>query len=300
MALPRPAGSRLVFRPARRVSWGTRIFAILVLLVAIGAVGAFLEVFLPQQVAALSRTEANELYLAKQGTTQVNTATTSLWTDLSKGSVGLSDDQLAKDLTLAKQTEKTANDALIHVQTAKADITQAESMPFQFKRPLFITTDAPALSHMEKSLTAATTLAHGAGLQVAFSQSMNQNLRSLASLNSAIAARDWSTCTNVAAPLATAIKLQQAPAADPDTLLDPLWGAWVDSMHSMVQDAQQYCLSAEANQGQTAQQYAYLMNAARNQMNANYAAAQNDAAAWQSKTIKPLLDTVTKENAAAG
>lgn len=289
-----------MFRPARRVSWGTRIFAVLVLLVAIGAVGAFLEVFLPQQVASLSKLEANELLLAKKGTTEVNTATAALWTDLSRSSVGLSDDQLAKDLAVAKQTEKSANDALIHVQTAKAYIAQAAAMPFQFQRPLFVTNDGPALPHLEKGLAAATTLAHGAGLQIAFSQSMNVNVRSLAGLNGAIAARDWTTCTNLAAPLVTAVKAQQAPAADPDTLLDPLWGKWVDAMHSMVQDAQQYCLYAARSQGQTAQQYAYLMNAARDQMNANYAAAQANAAAWQLKTIKPLTDTVSKEIAAAG
>ena len=271
----------------------------LVLLVAIGAVGAFLEVFLPQQVASLAGKEASELQLAKKGTGDVNTATAALWTDLSKGSVGLSDDQLAKDLSLAKQTEKSANDALIYVQTAETYIAQADSMPFQFHRPLFITADRPALTHLEKALGAAATLAHGATLQTGFSQSMNQNVRSLNDLNNLVAARNWSACTNAAASLTTAVKLQQAPAADPDALLDPLWGKWVDGMRSLAQDAQQYCLAAAQNQSQTAQQYAYLMNSARDQMNASYAAAQSDAAAWQAKTIKPLLDTLARELSAA-
>ena len=288
-----------MFRPARRVSWGTRIFAVLVLLGAIGAVGAFVEVFLPQQVASLARLEGNELLLAKKGTTDVNTASAALWTDLSKGSVGLSDDQLAKDQTLAKQTEKSANDALIHVQTAETYIAQADSMPFQLHRPLFITTDRPALLHLEKALAAAATLAHGGTLQTGFSQSMNQNVRLLNDLNNMVAARNWPACTNAAATLATAVKLQQAPAANPDALLDPLWGKWVDAMRSVAQDAQQYCLAAAQNQSQTAQQYAYLMNSARDQMNASYAAAQSDAAAWQAKTIKPLLATLAKELAAA-
>ena len=53
-----------MFRPARRVSWGTRIFALLVFLVAVGAIGAFLAVLLPQQVAKLAQMEGNELVLA--------------------------------------------------------------------------------------------------------------------------------------------------------------------------------------------------------------------------------------------
>ena len=65
-----------MFRPARRVNWGTRIFAFLVLLLAVGAIGAFLEVMLPQQVAKLAQLEANELMLARQGTSDVNTSVT--------------------------------------------------------------------------------------------------------------------------------------------------------------------------------------------------------------------------------
>ena len=288
-----------MFRPARRVSWGTRIFAVLVLVVAIGAVGAFVEVFLPQQVASLARMEGNELLLAKKGTSDVNTASTALWTDLSRSGVGLSDDQLVKDQTLAKRTEKSANDALIHVQTAETYIAQADSMPFQFHRPLFITTDRPALTHLEKALAAAATLAHGANLQTGFSQSMNQNVRSLNDLNNMVAARNWSACTSAAAALTTAVKVQQAPAANPDALLDPLWSKWVDAMRSVAQNTQQYCLAAAQNQNATAQQYAYLMNSARDQMNATYAAAQSDAVAWQAKTIKPLLDTLARELSAA-
>ena len=271
----------------------------LVLLVAIGAVGAFLEVFLPQQIAGLARMESNELQLAKKGTADVNTATAALWTDLSRGSVGLADDQLAKDQALGKQMEKSANDAQIHVQTAESYIAQADSMPFQFHRPLFITTDRPALTHLDKALAAAATLAHGADLQTGFSLSMNQNVRALADLNNLVAARNWSGCTSAAASLTSAVTLQQAPAANPDALLDPLWGKWVDAMRSLSQNAQQYCLAAAQNQNQTAQQYAYLMNSARAQMTANYAAAQADAGAWQAKTITPLLNTLATEVAAA-
>src|ERR1700687_5665721 len=47
VALPKPAPARRVFRPGRRVSWGTWIFVIVVLLIAIGSLGGFLEILLP-------------------------------------------------------------------------------------------------------------------------------------------------------------------------------------------------------------------------------------------------------------
>jgi hypothetical protein len=47
-----------------------------------------------------------------------------------------------------------------------------------------------------------------------------------------------------------------------------------------------------------AQQASQKLAAARAQMAATYADAQNGAAAWQAKTVQPLLDTVTKERTA--
>jgi hypothetical protein len=289
-----------VFRPARRVSWGTRIFAFLVLVVAVGSLGAFLEVFLPQQIASLSRLEGNELQLARQGSSDADTSVSRLWTDLSKGSMGMSDDQLAKDLALAQQTEKTASDALAHVQTAQAYLTQAESMPFQLHSPAFVSTDRPALAHLQNSLNAASKLASAAALQLPIAQAMNQNQRSLTDLNGSTARGDWAGGARTAAALSSAIKLQQGPAANPETFLDPLWAHWVDSTLSVVLAAQQYCLASAQGQSSLAQQDAASLAAARNQMAAAFVTAQGGAAAWQAKTIQPVLDTVTKEAAAAG
>src|SRR5947199_9572309 len=112
VALPRPAPARRVFRPARRVSWGTRVFAFLVLLVAVGSIGGFLEVFLPQQLATLEKSEASELQLARAGSASVDASVTSIWADLSRGSLGMTDDQLAKDLSLARQTQNAASEAV--------------------------------------------------------------------------------------------------------------------------------------------------------------------------------------------
>jgi hypothetical protein len=299
VALPRPAPRR-VFRPARRVSWGTRIFAFIVLIAAIGAIGGFLEIFLPQQVALVAKSEANELQQARLGTSDVNTSLNRLWGDLSKSSVGLSNDQLATDLALAKQTETNASTALGHVQAAQAYLAQAEGMPFQFHTPSFVTSDGPLLDHLTKALNTASKLAHGATLQISFAQSMNQNLVSLNDLYNSLNAHDWAGGARTAATLGPAIKLQQGPVSNPDALLDPLWSKWVDATLTIVLDAQQYCLAAAQNQSQLAQQDAALVASARAQQAAAFSAAQGGAAAWQAKTIQPLLDSANHEAAAAG
>lgn len=300
VALPRPAPARRVFRPARRVSWGTRIFAFIVLIAAIAAIGGFLEIFLPQQLALVARSEAGELQQARLGTSDVNTSLSRLWGDLSKSSVGLSNDQLATDLALSRQTEKNASTALGHVQAAQAYIAQAESMPFQFHTPGFVTNDRPLLDHLTKSLNAASKLAHGATLQITFAQSMNQNLATLNDLYNSLNAHDWAGGARTAASLGPAIKLQQTPVTNLDALLDPLWSKWVDATLTIVLDAQQYCLAAAQNQSQLAQQDAALLASARAQQAAAYSAAQAGAPTWQVKTIQPLLDTANHEATAAG
>src|SRR5207245_3452542 len=55
VALRRPAPARRVFRPARRVSWGTWIFVILVLLIAVGALGGFIAFLVTQRFESLVR-----------------------------------------------------------------------------------------------------------------------------------------------------------------------------------------------------------------------------------------------------
>jgi len=156
-----------VFRPARRVSWGTRIFALLVFLVAVGAIGAFLEVLLPQQVAKLAEMEGNELVLARKGTADVNTAVAGLWAELSpKGSMGLTAARMSEDLALAKRTERSADEALSHVQAAQAYMAQADGLPFQFHAPTFLAPDRAATQQLEKALTTSSKLSHSSTLQL--------------------------------------------------------------------------------------------------------------------------------------
>jgi hypothetical protein len=291
-----------VFRPARRVSWATWIFAILVLVLAGGAVGAFLEVVLPQRVAQLAQSEAGELALARKGTTDVSTAVGGLWTDISaKGGISLSDDQLTKDLALAQATEKSADEALSHVQAAQTYMSQADGLPFQFHAPSFIAADRPAMDHLDKALQATIKLTHAATLQLTLAQHLNQDAQTISgSLTTSVNARAWTDAARTASGLTTDLRAQQPPVADPEALLDPLWGKWVDAMLAVVTNAQQYSLLSAQNQTQQAQQASRNLAAARAQLAATYADAQNGAAAWQAKTVQPLLDTIARENSAAG
>ncbi len=276
------------------------MFVVLVLAVAVGSFGAFLELFLPQQVAALAKREVSEMQSARNGATDVNTSLKTLWTDLSRGAIGLSNDQLSSDQALAKQVVTNASTALTHVQAAQAYMAQADGMPFQFHSPSFVITDRPALGHLQTSLNTAIRLANAASLQVAIAQAMNQNTQGLASLNGSLAANDWAAGAKIAATVAASVKLQQNSSQNPDALLDPLWGKWMDAMSSVVIDAQQYCLAAYQGQGPLAQQDASILARARSQMSAALAAAQADVTAWQAKTIQPLLDATSREASAGG
>jgi hypothetical protein len=272
-----------------------------VFLLAIGAIGAFLEVLLPQQVASLAQLEGNELTVARKSATDINAAVNTLWTDLSpRGTASLPDDRLASDLALAKRTEQSADQALSHVQAAEAYMAQADGLPFQFHSPTFIATDRPSVQHLDKAFTTAIKLAHAANLQIALAQHMSQNARTMASLNASLNAQDWTSAARTASGLSSDLRSQAGPAQDPEALLDPLWGHWIDATLTVVIAAQQYSLASASNQGQQAQQAARSLSAARDQLAAAFAAAQKDAPAWQAKMLQPLLDTLAKETGASG
>jgi hypothetical protein len=300
VALPRPAPARRVFRPARRVSWGTWIFVIVVLLITIGALGAFLQVVLPQRVAQLALSEAGELALARKGTAAVSTNVSSLWVDISaKGAMSLSDTQLAQDLALARSADAAANDALGHVQLAQSYMAQADGLPFQLHSPAFIASDRPALLHLGNALQASLKLTHAAILQLTLAQQVTQDAQKISTtLDPPLNSHAWADAARAASTLSDDLKPQQVSAGFADALLDPLWGSWIDAMVSVVTNAQQYALASAANQTQVAQQSASSLATARQQVAASFTAAQKGAAAWQAKTIQPQLDTVTRETAA--
>ena len=272
----------------------------MVLLITIGAIGAFLQIVLPQRVAQLAQSEAGERALARKGTAEVNTNVNRLWADISaKGSMSLSDAQLTQDLALAKSAEKAADDALGHVQLAQSYMAQADGLPFQLHSPAFIATDRPALQHLDKALQASQKLTHAAILQLTLAQQVSQDAQKISTtLDPALNAHAWADAARASSTLAEDLAPQQVSAGFADALLDPLWATWIDGLVSVVTDAQQYALAAAANQTQVAQQTAKNLATARQQVAASFAAAQNGAAAWQAKVIQPLLDTVTRETAA--
>ena len=272
----------------------------MVLLITLGALGAFLQLVLPQRVAQLAHSEAGELALARKGTADTGASVSRLWADIStKGSMSLSDAQITQDLALANSAEKAAGDALGHVQLADSYMAQADGLPFQLHSPAFIATDRPALQHLDKALQASQKLAHAAVLQLTLAQQVTQDAQKISTtLDPALNAGQWANAARAASTLGEDLKPQQVSAAFVDALLDPLWAAWIDSMLSVVTNAQQYALAAAANQTQVAQQSARNLASARQQLAASYTAAQNDAPAWQTKMIQPMLDTVARETAA--
>jgi hypothetical protein len=148
-------------------------------------------------------------------------------------------------------------------------------------------------------LQATLKLTRGAVLQLTLAQQVTQDSRKISTtLDPALNSHAWADAARAASTLTENLKPQQVSAGFTDALLDPLWATWIDSMISLVTNAQQYALASAANQAQVAQQSARNLAAARQQVAASFTAAQNGAADWQVKTIQPQLDIVTRETAA--
>src|SRR5713226_3803880 len=95
----RRPGQKLVYRRPRKVSWGTRIAAVLMLGLAGVGFGGFLLVILPKQSADLGTTAAAQVVAAQQSTGQVGRSVTTLWGGITPtGSVLLSPDKVTAGL----------------------------------------------------------------------------------------------------------------------------------------------------------------------------------------------------------
>ena len=71
-------------------------------------------------------------------------------------------------------------------------------------------------------------------------------------------------------------------------------------MLAVASSAKQLSLASAAGQSQQAQLASRNLAAAKAQLVSTFADAQNGAAAWQAKTVQPLLDTIAREKSAAG
>ncbi len=264
--------------------------------------GGFLLVILPARTADLAASAAREVASAQQSTGQVGHSVTTLWAGITpSGSLGLSPDKVTADLALAQAVEKGAEDATAHIQSSDAVLLQAAGIPFQLHPPAFIAPDQATLGHLDKALQSARRLAFAASLQLDIAQHAQQDQATVAStLKPALAAHNWVLVARTAATLQDDLKAQQNLALNPEALLDPLWGKWLDALAAYDYSAQQLALAQSAGQSAAAQQWKRTVAQQDAQVAATWAAAQAGNAAWQHATLQPVLDNLADELAAGG
>ena len=284
------------------MSWGTYILAFLILVTSVGATAAFLIVILPARVADLGRQEAQELAAARTGAATVQQSLTGLVADLGQaGPFTLAADRVTTDLALAKTTEKQASDALAHAEAAKAYLLEADGVPFQLHSPLFVSGDRPAALHLESGLQSAQKLAHAATLQLTLAQTVAADQQTWnGQLAPALASKGWVVAARTAATLQDQLKSEQLGAGNPDALLDPLWGKWIDARFAYAQTAQSYALNAASGQTVTAQELLRVLTGQAAQIQAALNAAQQGVAGWTQRTIQPLLQSTSQDLTTAG
>ncbi|HYS28579.1 MAG TPA: hypothetical protein VEQ12_03625 [Candidatus Limnocylindria bacterium] len=296
MAERRP-GQKLVYRRPRKVSWGTRIAAVLMLGLAGVGFGGFLLVILPKQSADLGTTAAAQVVAAQQSTGQVGRSVTTLWGGITPtGSVLLSPDKVTAGLAAAQAAEKAADAANTDIQAALAVLLQADGIPFQLSPPPYIAPDRAILGHLDKVVQSSRRLAYAASLQFAIAQHAQQDQASVAgTLKPALAARNWVLVARTAATLKDDLKAQVDLAATPEALMDPAWGKWLDGLAAYDYTAQQYALAESSGQSSAAQGLRRTLDQQDAQVAAAWSAAVAGNAAWQHSTVQPILDSLAKE-----
>jgi hypothetical protein len=267
----------------------------MILVVAVAATAAFVGVVLPARVADLGRLEAQELSAARGGAATVQVSLASLLSEVdAAGPFAIPQDRLAADLTLARATEKQTGDSLAHAQAAGAYLTEAAGVPFQLHTPAFIKADRPAANSLQAGLQSDLKLAQALSLQLSLAQAVAADQQAWqGQLDPALASRSWVAAARAAAGLQTQLKSEQLGVANPDALLDPLWGKWIDARYAYTLTAQSYALNAASGQTLTAQQLQGTLNSQAIQIKAALAAAQQGVAGWAQRTLQPLLSNAT-------
>ncbi len=279
------------------MSWGTRIAAVLMLVLAGVGFGGFLLVILPNQAADLGKTAAREVAAAQQSTGQVGRSVTTLWGGITpKGSLLLGPDKITAGLAAAQAAEKAADSANADVQASLAVLLQADGIPFQLRPPAYIAPDRATLGHLDKVVQSSRRLAYAASLQFAIAQHAQQDQAAVAgSLKPALAARNWVLVARTAATLKDDLKAQVDLAATPEALMDPLWGKWLDALASYNYTAQQYALAESSGQTSAGQGLRRTLDQQDAQIGAAWSAAVAGNTAWQHNTVQPILDSLAKE-----
>jgi len=264
--------------------------------------GGFVLVIVPARATDLGLTASRQVATAQSSAKQVGGTVQALWGGITPtGSIALGADKVTAELATAQTVEKGANDASTDIQNADGVLLQAQSLPFQLRQPAYIARDQATLGHLDKALQAARRLAFAASLQLAVAQHAQQDQASVSGvLKPALSARNWALVARTAATVEEDLKAQEDLAANTESLLDPLWGKWLDALAGYVYSAQQYALAASAGQSSTAQSWKRTLDQQDAQVNQAWAAAQGGNAAWQRTTLQPLLDGQAKELAAGG
>jgi hypothetical protein len=263
--------------------------------------GGFLLVILPNKTADLKTSASHEVATAQQATTAVGQSVTTLWADITPtGSIALSSDKVTTDQAQAQSAEKAADDANSHVQAADAILLQVDAIPFQFRTPAFVPADRATLGHLDKAVQSARRLAYAVSLQMAIAQHAQVDLNTVTTtLKPALAARNWVLVARTAASIQDDLKAQRDQALSQETLLDPLWSKWLDTLAGYDYTAQQLALASSSGQATAAQGLKRTLDQEDAQVATAWTAAQAGNAAWQQSTVQPILDGLAKELAAA-
>jgi len=268
---------------------------IAVMLLLLGAsIAAFLLVGLPMRAASLAQSEASELAAGRAGALSIQQSLSTLWAEIGPaGSPGLAGERVDADLVLAQKLEKATDEAAAHVHAAQTYLADALSGPLQFHPAGQLVQDKTALAHLDKAFQEARRLAHAATLQLTIAQhAVSDRKRISEQLDPSLNARAWTNAARAASELQNDLTAQRDAAANPENLLDPLWGKWLDALADYTFTAQQLSLASAAGQNRTAAELAARLPGLAAQIDASARSAKGAAPSWHGKTIQPILDSL--------
>ncbi len=268
------------------------------MLLLLGAsIAAFLLVGLPMRTASLARSEASELAAGRAGAVSIQQSLTTLWVEIGPaGSPGLASERVDANLALAQKIEKATDEASAHVHAAQTYLADALSVPLQFHPAGHLVQDKTTLAHLDNALQDARRLAHAATLQLTIAQhALSDRKRISEQLDPSLRAGAWTNAARAASELQNDLAAQQDAAANPENLLDPLWGRWLDALAAYTFTAQQLSLASAAGQNRVAAELAARLSGIAAQIDAAAGAAKGAAPNWHGKTVQPILDTLATE-----
>ncbi len=268
------------------------------MLLLLGAsIAAFLLLGLPMRTASLARSEASELAAGRAGALSIQQSLSTLWAEIGPaGSPGLAAERVDADLALSQKLEKATDEAAAHVHAAQTYLADVLSVPLQFHPAGHLVQDKTALAHLDKALQDARRLAHAATLQLTIAQhALSDRKRISEQMDPSLRAGVWTNAARTASELLNDLTAQQDAAANPEDLLDPLWGKWLDALAGYTLTAQQLSLASAAGQKRAASELAARLSGIAAQIDTAARAAKAAAPNWHEKTVQPILAQLAAE-----